>query len=660
MKKKLLWILWTPLILIGLVLVTVFVVYLVGYHNTEYGPDDYQIAAVNYENLDRFEVTDRYELLVRDKDLLSIAEKFNGYVKMILGKELNVTNKKTKSPVIELAVNENNGSDYTFSSDNRNIKIVADNKAHLLRGVYDFLEQFGGIKCYTSKMIKTTSDKITFPKKKGGYVLDYNEYFEMRDTDWMSSKDDEYSRFRGFNTDVYRFEISGQQADETDEQAKQRIDKQTAYYESMGDRTQYISGFCHTFTADFLNSTKYYDKGENLECYALDSKGNRRRDELCLSNPKTFEIVKDEVFEILENKRETHSVSGKKYKPNAPLQIISLTQSDDLTGCKCDECVKCAKEHGGYSAPNLLFVNKIAQAVKDAGYDNVAIDTFAYRYTRSAPTDIVPLDNVIIRLCTIECCASHYIDDEKCLANKAFMKDLADWSKICGRIYIWDYCTDFSYFEALFPNLNAMAHNIRIYYEHNVKGIYEEGNYTLDPNNPDPEFAELRSYLISKVMQNPYCDYDAVIKEFCDGYYGEAGEYIYQFITKADTYAARKHINIYMKPSAVLKCSKAELTELNDLFEQAKNAATGEALENVKSSELCWRYYKMYKKLFEFSKRRQYENETERLYFDLAKRGITKLHEVEDNYIISGIAQSAIVELRLLFDFVVGNFVYGP
>lgn len=181
---------WTPLILVGLVLVTVFVVYLIGYHNTEYEPDDYQIAAVDYENSDRFEVTDRYELLVRDKGLLSIAEKFNGYVKMILGKELHITDKKTKSPVIELAVNENNGSDYTFSSDNRNIKIVADNKAHLLRGVYDFLEQFGGIKCYTSKMIKTTADKITFPKKKGGYVLNYNEYFEMRDTDWMSSKDD--------------------------------------------------------------------------------------------------------------------------------------------------------------------------------------------------------------------------------------------------------------------------------------------------------------------------------------------------------------------------------------------------------------------------------------------------------------------------------------
>lgn len=89
---------WTPLILVGLVLVTVFVVYLIGYHNTEYEPDDYQIAAVDYENSDRFEVTDRYELLVRDKGLLSIAEKFNGYVKMILGKELHITDKKNQKP----------------------------------------------------------------------------------------------------------------------------------------------------------------------------------------------------------------------------------------------------------------------------------------------------------------------------------------------------------------------------------------------------------------------------------------------------------------------------------------------------------------------------------------------------------------------------------
>ena len=93
---------WTPLILVGLVLVTVFVVYLIGYHNTEYEPDDYQIAAVDYENSDRFEVTDRYELLVRDKGLLSIAEKFNGYVKMILGKELHITDKKPKARLLSL------------------------------------------------------------------------------------------------------------------------------------------------------------------------------------------------------------------------------------------------------------------------------------------------------------------------------------------------------------------------------------------------------------------------------------------------------------------------------------------------------------------------------------------------------------------------------
>ena len=39
---------------------------------------------------------------------------------------------------------------------------------------------------------------------------------------------------------------------------------------------------------------------------------------------------------------------------------------------------------------------------KSKGYDNVAIDTFAYRYTRTVPNGIVPEDNVIVRLRSID------------------------------------------------------------------------------------------------------------------------------------------------------------------------------------------------------------------------------------------------------------------
>ena len=46
------------------------------------------------------------------------------------------------------------------------------------------------------------------------------------------------------------------------------------------------------------------------------------------------------------------------------------------------------------SAPDSEWV---AKKVKEAGYDNVAIDTFAYRYTRTCPTSIKPLDNRVGR-----------------------------------------------------------------------------------------------------------------------------------------------------------------------------------------------------------------------------------------------------------------------
>lgn len=662
MKKKMLWFLWAPLILIGVIALILLGIFIAGRYSVEYEDDGQNAVETSFENSEKFYVTSDYELVAGDENLRTIAGKFNGYIEMITGFGLRTADKKSGARFIELKVDEKAEDDYSFRADvNDNIYITADSLAHLTRAVYAFLEQFGGLRCYTSQITESLTGKIFFPKEKDGYKQTYNDYFEMRNTDWISAKDDEYSLFRGFNSDDRRFEVSSYNPSaETEDEARERIASQKAYYDSLGGCTQYISGFCHTFANQFLNPSEYYDKGLELECYALDSKGRRRRDELCLSNPRTLEIVTREVFDILEGKDRNPALSGKAYNPDAPLQIISLTQADDLTACKCRECVACAKKHGGYSAPNLLFVNKVAQAVKDAGYNNVAIDTFAYRYTRKAPSDIVPLDNVIIRLCSIECCCSHYMDDEKCLSNRAFMKDLDDWSKICDRIYIWDYCTDFSYFMTVFPDFNTLAHNIRVFYEHSVKGVYEEGNYTTAEKSPDFEFAELRSYLISKCLENPYCDYEAAMREFCGAYYGEAGEDIFTFIKKADTYAGRKHLNIYKKPSLVLSCSKAELEELNSLFEHAKSVATGEAAVHVRRSELSWRYFKMYKRIFEFKKAYSFELEREHLFLELGEIGACCLHEVEANYKLAGLSQTAMIDFRPAFDAVVGKFVYGP
>ena len=42
--------------------------------------------------------------------------------------------------------------------------------------------------------------------------------------------------------------------------------------------------------------------------------------------------------------------------------------------------------------------------------------------------------------------------------------------------------------------------------------------------------AELRAYLVSKLMWNPEANVDSLMQHFLHGYYGEAAPYLYQYI----------------------------------------------------------------------------------------------------------------------------------
>lgn len=56
----------------------------------------------------------------------------------------------------------------------------------------------------------------------------------------------------------------------------------------------------------------------------------------------------------------------------------------------------------------------------------------------------------------------------------------------------------------IFPNFNVLQPNLQIFAEHGVKGVYEEGNFYI--NACDTEFGELKSYLLSRLLRDPYCD----------------------------------------------------------------------------------------------------------------------------------------------------------
>ena len=202
----------------------------------------------------------------------------------------------------------------------------------------------------------------------------------------------------------------------------------------------------------------------------------------------------------------------------------------------------------------LTFVNRIADDIKD-DYPNVYVDTLAYRYTRKAPKTIVPRDNVIIRLCSIECCFCHPLDDPDCPHNVEFKKDIEEWSAICNNLSVWDYTTDFLCYLSPFPNFAVLQKNVKFFKDHHVIGMFEQGNY----QSLSGEFGELRGYLLAKLLWNPdmtEAEYYAHMDEFLRDYYGAGWKYVREYIDVTTRKAAERHLFIYDTPDRIFPFAK--------------------------------------------------------------------------------------------------------
>ena len=485
---------------------------------------------------------------------------------------------------------------YRLRTDDGDLRIYGGGLRGTIYGVYAFLEHYCGYRKYTDSVeVVPHADTITVPAD-----LDdtYQTFFEYRETDWQSPRNAAYSLVHGLNGGVYRY-----------------------IPENMGGTVDYIAGFCHTFTETFCSAETYYDA--HPEYFALHN-GIRTSDQLCLTNPDVLRVVTDEVLALL---RERHD-------PNKSIQIISLTQADNQKYCTCKNCAALDRENGSHAGTMITFVNAVARAVKAAGYDNVALDTFAYRYTRTAPTNVVPDDNVIVRLCSIECCFGHTLDDASCPKNKAFMQDLADWSRICRRLYIWDYAINYARTVGVFPNFGVLQRNMQVFYEHNVKGVYEEGNFYM--TQCDTEFGELKGYLLSKLMQDPYMDFDAQMNGFLAAYYGEGWQHIRSVIDTMTDHSATYLNHLYIRQWMIFTLPRMTRQDVRDCdahWQAAKDMASNdEERARIARSELSWRVWKCANGRSEFSPLRGLAAHAEHvrtLYEDLLSFGVTTMGERE-------------------------------
>ena len=328
--------------------------------------------------------------------------------------------------------------------------------------------------------------------------------------------------------------------------------------------------FVHTFEK-LVPRAKYFET--HPEYFSLIN-GKRMHDQLCLSNEDVFKIVVERLKEEM------------KKQPNA--KVWSVSQNDNFSYCSCPECQKINEREEAPSGALIEFVNKVAREFPDK-----TISTLAYQYSRKAPKYIKPENNVQIMLCTIEEDRNRTIEESSIEALKknsnaqTFANDIKDWGKITKNIFLWDYEVDFAYSISPFPNLHVLKPNIKFFMDNHAYQHFQQAN-----SDVGHEFAELKTYLISKLLWNIDIDQDSIINEFLEGYYGKASPYIRQYIDTLQYYgqASKVILDIYAPPTNYSKTflSKEKIDIYSSLFDKAEKAVKDDStyLLRVRTSRL--------------------------------------------------------------------------
>ena len=303
--------------------------------------------------------------------------------------------------------------------------------------------------------------------------------------------------------------------------------------------------FVHTF--EVLVPPEKYGKTHPEYFSLIDGKRNPVT-QLCLSNEAVFDTLVTELRErIDENPKATY---------------WSVSQNDNDKYCQCGRCTKLNEKYGGVPSGSIIwFVNKVAKQFPDK-----VISTLAYWYTRTAPSNISIEPNVNIMLCNIESTRERPVFD----TDPAFTSDLQDWGKICEDILIWDYNIQFANPVSPFPNLHTIGPNIKFYTENNVKALF------MQATGQKGEFGHLRAYLICKLMWDPDADTNLIINDFLNGYYGDAGPYIGQYIDTMRESLLRNDfkLKLFGDPRDAVNnyLSADKMQEYDILFDRAEEA----------------------------------------------------------------------------------------
>jgi hypothetical protein len=326
---------------------------------------------------------------------------------------------------------------------------------------------------------------------------------------------------------------------------------------------------------------KYYAGHPNI--YALSKNGERVKDMLCLTDPEAVTIAAETIKQ--------------EFRAHPEAATFGFGPPDGHPQCFCPRCQAASPNFSGkgLGQPSLSelwfrFANAVANEVAREFPDRWLLSN-GYANRARPPEGIGPLAaNLGIQSAMLGCCTFHPINDPKCWERQLYQTMLDRWTTDLRCVFIYDYDPGKALDGLPFPMLHNFQKDFRYFKSRGVWGFWTEGQNCW-------MVTHLNYYIRSRLMWNAQADVPALVRDYCQKFYGQAARPVEDYIWTMEKAVGDAPIHITFGrpvPWRVIYTPKVMNRLDGAIAEATRRAAGGPAAPHVRVLDLVHQYIRAY------------------------------------------------------------------
>ena len=301
-------------------------------------------------------------------------------------------------------------------------------------------------------------------------------------------------------------------------------------------------------TVKYISPAKHCDHPE----WFASQKGKRKTaDELKAARPTSMELcysnreMRRELIRLVLQDIATEKEKLARNPAAVQPESFSMWQMDNRIVCDCAVCRAICEREGTDGAAFWNFVNELAAAVAKE-HPRLMLETVAYKWTQRPPRNMRLRENVIVMFAPIGLSMAEPLAAQSDPKAKQTYQDLLNWRKRCHHLRTWLYVSPFTQYSGLpLPTLFNFRDDLRTVHRLGLEGVHYHCLGRVNHDQP-----EMNPWIAAKLLWNPHRDWEALFRDFTDGYYGAAGQHLRSYFELLDR-AAREHPSYVMWKSGL-------------------------------------------------------------------------------------------------------------